>query len=215
MQKKIDKKFIITSTLAGVSLLCFLAFAILVLCGHKFSIDNFNVFVSNNRTTFLTGFFKIFTHVGSFYTLAALTLVGMALIWFVKKDKRLALFYGFGFASACVANFILKHLVKRARPLDLMIISETGYSFPSGHAMMTFAFFCILAHFLWTTLKNKPLKITLVAACGIIIAMVSFSRIYLGVHYLSDILAGWLITFAILAVLLLIYNSRLFRKNKK
>lgn len=215
MQKKVNKKLVIQIVLTSVALLGFLAFMILAMCDYTFKIDKFNIVVANNRTAFWNGFFKVFTHIGSFYTLAAMAIVAIILIWFVKKDKRLALFYGISFAKVCIANFILKQIVRRIRPEHLMIIEETGFSFPSGHAMMTFAFFFLLAHFLWITIKNKPLKISLVVVCAILIEMVSFSRIYLGVHYLSDILAGWLITFAILGSSLMVYNSKMFRKKTK
>ena len=215
MQKKVDKKLIIGITIAGATLLGFLAFMILALCDHAFKIDQCNVVVANNRNSFWTSFFKVFTHLGSFYTLAALAIVAVVLIWFVKKDKRLALFYGISFGKVCIANYIFKQIVRRIRPEHLMIIKETGFSFPSGHAMMTFAFFFLLAHFLWIVLKNKPLKIALVALNSFIIGAVSFSRIYLGVHYLSDILAGWLLTCAILMSCLLVYNSKMFRKTTK
>lgn len=215
MQKKVDKKLIIQITLTSIALLGFLAFMILALCDYTFKIDKFNITVANNRTDFWNGFFKIFTHIGSFYTLAVLSIIAVVLIWFVKKDKRLSLFYAISFAIVCISNFLLKQIVRRIRPEHLMIIEETGFSFPSGHAMMTFAFFFLLAHFLWITIKNKPLKISLVVVCAVLIEMVSFSRIYLGVHYLSDILAGWLITFAILGASLIIYNSKMFRQNSK
>ena len=215
MQKKVNKNLIIGIVIASAALLGFLAFMILVLCDCTFVIDKFNIHVANNRNSFWNGFFKIFTHLGSFYTLAVLSLVAIVLIWFVKKDKRLALFYGIGFAKVCIANYIFKQIVRRIRPEHLMIIKETGFSFPSGHAMMTFAFFFLLAHFIWVTIKNKPLKISLVVICAAIIDLVSFSRIYLGVHYLTDILAGWLLTCAILMSCLLVYNSKLFRKKSK
>lgn len=213
MQKKVDKRLIIQVVLTSLALLGFLALMILVLCDYNFKMDKLNVIVAENRNSFWNGFFKIFTHLGSFYTLAGLSIIAIILIWFVKKDKRLTLFYGISFAKVCLANFILKQIVRRIRPEHLMIIEETGFSFPSGHAMMTFAFFFLLAHFLWITIKNKPLKISLVIVCAILIESVSFSRIYLGVHYLSDIIAGWLITFAILGSTLMVYNSKLFRKK--
>jgi len=206
MQKKINNKLIIGITLAGVALLCFLTFMILVLCDYNFKIDQFNVTVANHRNSFWTNFFKVITHIGSFYTLAGLALVAIILILFMKKDRRLAIFYGIGFAKVCVANFIFKQIVRRIRPEHLMIIKETGFSFPSGHAMMTFAFFFLLAHFIWIMIKNRPLKITLVVLCAFMVEVVSFSRIYLGVHYLTDILAGWLLTFAILMSSLLVFN---------
>lgn len=215
MQKKVNKYLIGQIVLTSAALLGFLAFAVLVLCKYNFKIDQFNVFVANHRSNGLTSFIKIFTHLGSFYTLAVLALVAVILIWFVKKDKRLAIFYAFGFGAVCIANFVVKQIVRRVRPEHLMIIEETGFSFPSGHAMMTFAFFFLLAHFLWIMLKNKPLKISLAVVCTVLIEAVSFSRIYLGVHYLTDILAGWLLTFAIIGVCLIVYNSNLFRKKQK
>ena len=61
----------------------------LVLCDYSFKIDKFNVTVANNRNGFLTGFFKIFTHLGSFYTLAVLAIIAVVLIWFVMKNNQL------------------------------------------------------------------------------------------------------------------------------
>ena len=215
MQKKVNKNLIVQIVISSIALLGFLAFMILALCDYNFKIDNFNIFVANNRNGFWTSFFKVFTHLGSFYTLAILTLVGVILIWFIKKDKRTSTFYAITFMVVCVANFIVKRIVKRIRPEHLMIIKETGFSFPSGHAMMTFAFFFLVAHFVWVMVKNKSLKISLVVLCAGVIGLVSFSRIYLGVHYLSDILAGWLLTFALVGFGLIIYNSKLFRKKVK
>ena len=213
MQKKVNKKLILQIVSTSLALLVFLTFMILVLCDYSFKIDKFNVFVANNRNSFWNGFFKIFTHLGSFYTLAVFALIAIILLWFVKKDKRLTVFYAVCFAIVCMANFVVKQIVRRIRPEHLMIIEEIGFSFPSGHAMMTFAFFFLLAHFIWIVIKNKPLKISIVVSCGLVMAMVSFSRIYLGVHYLTDIIAGWLITFAIVCVSLMIYNSKFFRKK--
>lgn len=211
MQKKVNIKLITQISTASIALLGFITIMVLVLCGYNFKIDNFNVIVANNRNAFLTGFLKIFTLLGSFYTLAVLTIIAVVFLWFVKKDKRLSAFYAIVFAKACIANFIFKQIVRRIRPLDLMIIKETGFSFPSGHAMMTLAFCALAIHFICRYLKNKPLKITLVTVFSLIVASIGFSRIYLGVHYLTDILAGWLLTFAIFVSGLIVYNSKMFK----
>lgn len=217
MKKKINKGLIVTSSITGIAFFAFLAIMILVLCDYNFFIDKFNVCISNNRTGFLTQFFKIFTHLGSFYALAVLALVGVLLIWFVMKNRRMSAFYAITFASVCIANFVVKQIVRRIRPEHLMIIEETGFSFPSGHAMMTFGFFAILIHFVLKTLKNKPLKITLISMFSLLIVGIGFSRIYLGVHYLTDIIAGFLISFVIVAVCLIIYNTKWikFLKDKE
>ncbi len=211
MQKKVNKSLITWLSLASVAVLGFLAIAILVMCDHTFKIDEFNVVVANNRNKFWTVFFKIFTHLGSFYTLAVLAIIGVVLIWFVMKNKRMSAFYAGTFAIVCISNFVIKQIVRRVRPEHLMIIAETGFSFPSGHAMMTLAFFALVIHFVWKTLKNKPLKIALISLFSVIILAMGFSRIYLGVHYLSDILAGFLISFAMVVVCLIIYNTKWFK----
>ena len=121
MQKKINNKLLISIILASLAFAGFLTLFIMVLCKYNFAIDGFNYFVANNRNNILSGFFKIFTHLGSFYTLALLTIVGVILIWFVFKNKRLAIFSGLAFAVTAVANFVIKQIVRRARPLNLAI----------------------------------------------------------------------------------------------
>ena len=213
MQKTVNKKLILNIILSSLAFLGFVAITVLVLCDYSFKIDTFNEVVARNRNDFWTGFFKIFTHLGSFYTLAVLAVVGVILIWFVKKDKRLSIFYAICFGLVCVSNYLIKICVRRIRPEHLMIIKETGFSFPSGHTMMSFAFFALLIHFVWTTLKNKSLKIVLSAVFASLVLMICFSRIYLGVHYLTDIIAGCLITFVIVEVCLILFNSKLLRKK--
>ena len=77
MEKKINKNLIAWISSASVALIGFMLIAILVMCDYNFKIDKFNIAVANNRNSFWTGFFKIFTHLGSFYTLAALAIVGI------------------------------------------------------------------------------------------------------------------------------------------
>ena len=211
MEKKFNKNLLAVISTASVAFLAFLAIMILVLCDYNFKIDKFNVVVAENRVSCLTSFLKIFTHLGSFYTLAVLALVGVVLIWFVMKNKRMSAFYAGTFAIVCVANFVIKQIVRRIRPEHLMIISETGFSFPSGHAMMTFAFFALAIHFVWKVIASKPLKITLISVFSLLILGIGFSRIYLGVHYLTDIIAGFLISYVIVAVCLMVYNTKIFK----
>lgn len=222
MQKSVNKKLIASITMSSIAFLGFIALMILVLCNYTFKMDQFNVIVANNRTGFWTSFFKIFTHLGSFYTLAVLAIVAVILIWFVMKNKRMSAFYATCFACVCIANYLIKIIIRRIRPEHLMIIKETGFSFPSGHAMMSFAFFALLIHFVVKIIKNKPLKITLISIFSVLTLMIGFSRIYLGVHYLTDIIAGFLISFVIVMLFIMLYNTKIFKflkdadsKNKK
>ena len=211
MEKKLNKGLLTSIILSSVAFLGFLAIMILVLCDYGFKIDQFNNVVANNRNSFWTGFLKVFTHLGSFYTLAFLAIIGVVLIWFVMKNKRLSTFYAGAFAIVCISNYIVKQIVRRARPEHLMIIEETGFSFPSGHAMMTFAFFALAIHFVHKFVKNRTLRITLISVFSLIIPAMGFSRIYLGVHYLSDVIAGFLISYVLVVVSLIVYNTKLFK----
>lgn len=213
MNKKLDKK-LITIIVTSLALLSFFVLMMMVICGYVFNIDQFNVIVAKGRNDFWTNFFKIFTYLGSFYILLIAVIVAFVVLFFVLKKKRFAFFSAGCFGVVCLLNLLFKLLIKRTRPTDLMIIAETGYSFPSGHAMMSFAFFTLLIFFVWKYLKNKPLKIVLTIVFSILIITIGFSRIYLGVHYLTDILAGWLLTLAVFGIFILLVNSNLLKSLK-
>ncbi len=93
-------------------------------------------------------------------------------------------------------NYLLKIIFMRTRPLDINIINETGYSFPSGHAMISLAVYGLLAYLLWNS-NYKHKKIGTIGLIALII-LIGISRIYLGVHYTSDVLAGYIISFSYL-----------------
>ena len=91
--------------------------------------------------------------------------------------KKLSVFYGLTFTCACIISAVIKVIVKRTRPEHLMIIEQSGFSFPSGHSIMIFAFFALAIHFVCKYVKKKPVKISLVSLFSIIIALIGFSRI--------------------------------------
>ena len=87
---------------------------------------------------------------------------------------------------------VLKYLVARVRPAGIAAYQESGFSFPSWHATSVVAFYGFILFLMWEALTPLQRKIKL-AAVGIIILAVGFSRLYLGVHYPSDVLAGYLL----------------------
>src|SRR6185503_3049979 len=89
-------------------------------------------------------------------------------------------------------NFLLKLLFERSRPVFTNpIIVEQFFSFPSGHAMMSMIGYGMLAYFVLLRVSNRWARLAVVLIAAIIIILIGFSRIYLGVHYFSDVLAGF------------------------
>lgn len=88
-------------------------------------------------------------------------------------------------------NVLLKHSYQRARPsFDAPLLSLPTYSFPSGHALAATVFYGVLACYLWTRARSAAQRVAVVVGAALMVALVAFSRLYLGVHFLTDVAAG-------------------------
>ena len=111
--------------------------------------------------------------------------------------------------SVFILNYILKLIFSRERPIDINLIAETGYSFPSGHAMISLAVYGFLAYLLWkSNYKYKKIGSSLLI---LLIVLIGISRIYLGVHYTSDVIGGFIISLSYL----LFFIDIIYPKIKK
>lgn len=146
--------------------------------------------VSEEMSPVITNIMKITTHIGD-----AITVIIICLLLFVfqKSRKTIAIPVSIAVIIAATLNLILKNIFARDRPNILRLIHETDYSFPSGHAMINAALYTILIFFVLKYIKNIPEKIILSTFFVCITISIGYSRIYLGVHYLGDILGGWLL----------------------
>lgn len=156
----------------------------------------YNLVVQNMRAPTLTTILIIITNLGSAITLISLTILSIILI----KNKKIGLCISLNLIISTLLNVILKNIVQRPRPEGYRLIDESGYSFPSGHSMVNTAFYGLLIYLVLRNVKNSKLKYTLVTLISLLIIGIGFSRIYLGVHYASDVLAGFLISIAYLVV---------------
>ncbi len=212
MPKEKRVKLIVAICVFFVLLISFLTMMILALTGHDFVIDSLNSILFSDRNMFWNGFFKVVTHAGSIFFLILILLV----IFMLTRKK----YYGImGFICLFCAGFIstiIKYIVRRPRPEDIALISETGYSFPSTHAVMSMAVFGLIIYFTIKYAKSNALKISVSIAFPIVILLVGISRVYLGVHYFSDVVAGWLLgatlTLGMMIIARIIYHNR--RKKK-
>lgn len=168
-----------------VGVFLFLAIRYITYGGVGFDGDviKFSTQIQNN---FLTGFFKVLTHFGSFITIGILSLI----MTIVIKPFLVKIFAVVNVGFVGVFCVVCKHIVKRPRPVGINLIEETCFSFPSAHAMISVVFYGFLIFLIWKFIKNKPLKIVLTILFSLLAVTIGYTRVYLGVHFTSDILAG-------------------------
>ena len=138
---------------------------------------------------------RFFTDLGSVAVLACL-LVATVVIFWICKWRRAAIVLMVTMAGSGVLNVALKFGFHRARPAPYFdITAPHSFSYPSGHAMFSFAFFATVAALSTARIRGRWARALVWLAVATIVALIGFSRIYLGVHYPSDVLAGYLTAF--------------------
>ncbi|SHH74926.1 undecaprenyl-diphosphatase [Sporobacter termitidis DSM 10068] len=165
-----------------------------------------------DMTPSLTMAMKVITYLGD-----SIVIISFCLILFIipKLKKTIALPMSIAVISSTALNILLKQVFARARPDILRLINETGYSFPSGHAMINASLYTMLILMIWKYVKNTPLKVSLSAICAVLTILIGCSRVYLGVHYAGDVLGGWLFGFAISICIYYLWDDKFLKKNRK
>jgi undecaprenyl-diphosphatase len=144
-----------------------------------------------HATPHLTTFFLIVTALGS---IEAIVLLGVAVGTFLAWGRRWVFLGSWlaAVAGSAVLNHVLKGLFERPRPhFAHPLLVETSYSFPSGHAMESFVVYGMLAYFAVLALRSWEARVGVIFGAALMVVLIGFSRMYLGVHYLSDVLAGY------------------------
>ncbi|MFD1775107.1 phosphatase PAP2 family protein [Paenibacillus rhizophilus] len=172
--------------------------------------------VQSPESPALTSAAKSLSLVGSSKIVISLSLVIMAALFlFLKHRLELLLFLWVGVTSN-ILNSILKNWFHRERPNIHRIIEEPGFSFPSGHSMAAFSVYGVLTFLLWRHLRSGSARVLLVVICFILTAAIGWSRIYLGVHYPSDVIGGYAASCAWLMLSIVLFEAlRSFLKKRK
>ena len=123
------------------------------------------------------------------------------LVVYKEKKKSLATTVPSSLLLITIINQISKSIFKRPRPLGYRLIEITGYSFPSGHSVASMAFYGFLIYIIFNLVKNKILRNILITLNVLIIFLIGISRVYLGVHYLSDVITGYSISLIYIIIL--------------
>lgn len=156
---------------------------------HRFTSDNLT-FYSKMISSFISG-----------PVIAFILLISITICYYKKNYKYIPFIIG-NIIIILVLNLVLKQIYTRPRP-SFMLIDEYGYSFPSGHAMISMAFYGLFIYIIMHLKISKVLKYLLSGMIFLLIFLIGLSRIYLHVHYFSDVIAG----FAVSIIYLIIFTK--------
>lgn len=202
MIKRFYKRLVASSALFTVELiivwaiflLCVIAFlyiSSIIWAGGELGIDEAAFgFAKEIESPEVSFFIKIVTFFASrqFLTPAALLLIAYFL--FVRKHRWYSLKVPVVALGSITLNVILKYFFDRPRPL-MPLVEASGLSFPSGHSMVAASFYGLLIYLVWHNVKNIAWRNFLIGFLVVFVLFIGFSRIYLRVHYATDVIAGF------------------------
>ena len=170
-------------------------------------------FVQGLEAPWLTAILKVFTTMGSGYFVVPMALILVAILYFGLRARPQAWLLLIVIAGTPLFNTLLKLYFKRERPDIHRILDAHGFSFPSGHAMISFSLYAIIAFIAWGFIKTTVGRLMLLLFMVFMILTISISRIYLGVHYPSDIVGGFTVSALWLTISITIYTYWLDKKR--
>lgn len=132
------------------------------------------------------------TELGSVWFLSLLSIITVIMLWVRKRDKWGILFFIIGIGGGGLLTKVLKFYYERGRPSINPEYDAVGYSFPSGHSMGSLIFYGFVTYFIVRSERRKTIKWIVAAAAGILVIWIGITRIYLGAHFPSDVIAGHL-----------------------
>lgn len=148
------------------------------------------------------------TFCGNAFTVLTLAIAGTAFL--LRQGRRMAALMLAASQLGMPVDWILKNVWERARPAKTLVnvhIHETGYSFPSGHAVLSTYFYGTVAALTWMLLPESPWRKPLTFLFAILPLLIDLSRVYLGVHWLSDVAGGTAVGLALLLTSVKLYSE--------
>lgn len=201
----------------------YIKYTILILCSVIFAIFTYKVvadktiyidsivynyissnIINKNRTEIV----KVITNITS----PIMVIITALILVLAIKDKKIKISLVINLLGITIINNLIKVIIARPRPEINKLVTETGYSFPSGHSITSMVFYGYLVYLTYKYINNKRIKIPLIIFLILLIPTIGLSRIYLGVHYTSDVLCGFLLGIIYLILFISISKKYLERK---
>ncbi|WP_276804635.1 phosphatase PAP2 family protein [Lactobacillus hominis] len=207
-------KYKSTFILALIFLVLFASWISLVVT-HSFIINNLDSFfikIICNTNPHNIAFAKMFTVLGNTSTITTITVI-LFLILLIAKKNLSASFLAIVMILANLSNLILKNIVQRPRPQVKHLVYASGYSFPSGHSVGSAALCGVLIIFTLYLIKKRWLKILLIIILLSFPILIGYTRIFLHVHYPSDVMGGFIEACSYLFLTLAIYKYLEYKKD--
>lgn len=198
----------------AAGLVLFVLLTILMVTGNlQWFDDPIREWVYSIRNPALTEVLKVITYMGNWQTI---TLLCIVLLLFRKTRLRYGVPVSAGAIFVTIFNRIIKLIFKRPRPEEsLHLIEEGGYSFTSGHSITSMVVFGLLIYLVRKYVKNRKAANILTVALAVPWIFIGLSRIYMGVHFPSDVLAGWALGAAVLVGIIVIVEKCDARRKQK
>lgn len=203
------EKLLMAIGIMGLILFCIIAY--IVSAGYVTTFDdNIRFWTYDKRNDFLNKILIFITYCGNWQTVTSVVVI-MILIKNTRKNIGIPL--AVTAINSTLIYKVIKHIFERPRP-DIMyrIIEQGGFSFPSGHSMNSLVCYGILIYLIRKNCKNNNLKNLLTILLVILIPLIAISRVYVGVHFPTDIIGGWCLGIFVLMFAILIIE-RIGGKN--
>lgn len=187
--------------------LLFFVDLIMVITGFSSNFDNaISLFFSVHNNVTFTNTFKAVSFICSPKFMIVLNV--LLFIFIILKKKYKLFIIVLSSISSVIINNLVKIIVRRERPDYLRMVMEKSYSFPSGHAMISALFFGSIIYLV--NKYNLKYKKLITFSLSTFVLLVGISRIYFGVHYLTDVVGGYLLGFIVLFLIIHLFERKKF-----
>ncbi len=202
----------------GLLAVVFVVIAMLVGSGNQRVIDFDHKWIGRiqaQETPTWTQVAETLSWIGSTQIVIVIEVALLAFLLLVPRLRWEPLLLLVATGGSALLNILLKNLFRRERPDINRLAEEYSFSFPSGHSMGAFALYGILAYILWRIIRPLPLRIAALVLCILLTLTIGLSRIYLGVHYPSDVIGGYAASGAWLALTIGAFEYWRHRKQRR